>query len=126
MKKGLKVGLIWAALLALGFWWMRRQEPKPPVCPPELRHTPGVRLIYKLECGRCHQIKGLPGLDIGTLGPALTGIGSRAPSRDYLRQSLHDPGRIVVKGFLNVMPRYDSLPAAEEEELLDYLESLRN
>lgn len=114
-----RVFLIWAALLGLGLWWVRRKEPQAPVAPPAWRNVAGARLVYRLECGRCHRVTGLPGMDVGTLGPSLNGVGKRGEA--YLRQSLHDPGRIVVKGYLNVMPRYDQLSPAEERELLDYL-----
>jgi mono/diheme cytochrome c family protein len=113
-----RVFLIWGLLLGIGVWWVRSKEPPAPVAPANLRGVPGVRLLYQFECGRCHRVDGLPGMDVATLGPPL-----RIPytDREYLRQSLHDPGRIVVKGYLNVMPRYDHLTVEQERELLDYL-----
>jgi putative heme-binding domain-containing protein len=47
----------------------------------------GKALFEKGDCAKCHTVRGQG----GTLGPALTDIGTRrGPS--YLRQALHDPG----------------------------------
>lgn len=114
-----RVLLIWVGLLGLGYWWFDRQQPPAPVCPPALQDVAGVRLLYRYECGRCHTVA-LPGMQ-GKLGPPLRGLSRR---REYLEQSLIDPGRIVVKGYINVMPSFADLPEAERKELVDYLLTL--
>ena len=120
MASALRIGLVWTVLLGAAYLWMRSKEPPAPVCPPELQGVAGVRLLYRYECGRCHSLD-LPGMQ-GNLGPPLRKGLNR--SREYLEESLRDPGRIVVQGYLNVMPSYAELPEAERRELLDYLEKL--
>ena len=114
-----------ACLLALV---VKLLEPKPPVAPPQMSRTPGVRLIYRYECGRCHRLAGVPGAE-GTMGPVLDGIGKRAgervagrSAREYLKESLEHPSKFVVPGYLNGMPSFAQLPPSEMTELLDYLE----
>lgn len=119
--KFLRVLLIWAALLFLGYLWVKRMEPVAPVAPAELASVPGVRLVYRYECGRCHYLE-LPGCR-GTMGPTLVGIGKRQP-RAYLEESLKEPSRVVARGYLNGMPSFASLPSAELRELVDYLSTL--
>jgi len=93
-----------------------------------MSRTPGVRLFYRLECGRCHTLTTLPNAR-GTMGPRLDGVGKRAgerirgrSAREYLQESLVAPGRFLVEGYLNGMPTYASLPPAELDELVQYLE----
>lgn len=96
-------------------------EPAAPVCPPSLSEVPGVRLIYRHECGRCHYLE-LPDCR-GTMGPSLVGVGKRQ-SRAYLEESLKDPSRQVARGYLNAMPSFAGLSEAEIRELVDYLTTL--
>jgi cytochrome c553 len=118
--RGLKVALIWC-LLGLGFWtWQQSQEPPPPVAPDNLKDVVGVRLLYRYECGRCHQIN-LPGMN-GKMGPALRGLSRH--SRAYLEESLREPGKVVVRGYINGMPSYAHLSDTEVRELIDYLVTL--
>lgn len=58
----------------------------------------------------------------GKLGPPLRKGLNR--SREYLEESLQNPGRVVVSGYLNLMPSYAGLTPAERGELIDYLEKL--
>lgn len=104
-----------------GVLWFQRMEPDPPQAPPELSRTPGVRLFYRYECGRCHTVERLPECR-GTMGPKLDGIGKRA-SVEYLRDSLRQPQKDVVEGYLKAMPVYDLQPA-EMDELVGYLRTL--
>lgn len=96
-------------------------EPSAPVCPPGLREVPGVRLMYRYECGKCHRVD-LPGMN-GKMGPPLAGIGKRS-NRAYLEESLRDPGRRVVRGYINGMPGFGQLSDPEMKELVDYLTTL--
>lgn len=105
-------------------------SPPPPQAPPDMSDKPGVRLIYRHECGKCHSINGLPEV-VGKMGPALDGVGRRAASRrpglgsrQYLRQSLREPQAYIVEGYLKTMPSYSHLPPAEIDELVEYLEKL--
>lgn len=122
--------LIWACLLSLGWLYFKWMEPPIPVAPPAFVNLPGPRLIYRYECGRCHTIAALPGVS-GHNGPPLDGVGQRAlgrvpglSGRDYLRQCLREPGKVVVRGYLNVMPSFQHLSEAEIQELVDYLSRL--
>ena len=119
---------VWLALAGLLALTVKLLEPAAPVAPPELSRTPGVRLFYRHECGRCHTLARLPGAR-GTLGPNLEGVGERGKSRirgrsgrEYLQESLVEPGRFLVEGYLNGMPSYAGLPPAELDELVDFLE----
>lgn len=119
---------IWLGLAGLLVVIVKLLEPAPPVAPPEMSRTPGVRLFYKHECGQCHTLEALPGAR-GTMGPRLEGVGKRAgqrvrgrAAREYLHESLVEPGRFLVEGYLNGMPSYAGLPPAELQELVDYLE----
>ncbi|MCW5866707.1 MAG: c-type cytochrome [Candidatus Eremiobacteraeota bacterium] len=93
-------------------------EPAAPVCPPSLSGVPGARLMYRYECGRCHRVA-LPGME-GTMGPPLRGLRDRA----YIEESLRYPGRRVVPGYINGMPSFNELPAAEIKELVEYVYQL--
>ena len=120
LVRRLRVLLIWVGLALAGYGWIQLQAPPIPVAPPELADVPGVRLLYRHECGRCHQVQ-LPGMH-GKMGPPLKNLASRG--RGYLEQSLTDPGKVVVRGFVNAMPSYAHLPPAERQELVDYLMGL--
>ncbi len=108
----------WLGILALGYSWVRWNEPKAPVCPPSLLSVPGVRLMYRYECGRCHKVA-LPGME-GKMGPPLGGLRDRA----YIEESLRYPGRRVARGYINGMPSFNQLPASEIKELVEYVYQL--
>lgn len=126
-----RVVAIWALILACGWVVMRLMEPSAPQAPPELSRTPGVRLFYRYECGKCHTVVSLPGAT-GKMGPPLDHVGRTASqrrpgmsARDYLKESLLKPQAYVVEGYLKTMPAFDRLPPAELDELVTYLESLQ-
>ena len=102
----------------LAFFWVRWNEPKAPVMPVGLAEVPGARLMYRYECGRCHKVA-LPGMD-GKMGPPLRGLRDRA----YIEESLRFPGRRVKHGYINGMPSFNQLPAAEIKELVEYVYQL--
>lgn len=108
----------WLVILALAYGWVLWNEPKAPICPPSLASVPGARLMYRYECGRCHKVA-LPGME-GKMGPPLRGIRDRA----YIEESLRYPGRRVVRGYINGMPSFNQLPAAEVKELVEYVYQL--
>jgi len=103
-------------------------EPPAPTAPTiTLSRTPGVRLFYRYECGKCHTLHAVPGA-LGKLAPSLDHIGTVAATRipglgakQYIEQSLIQPEAYVVEGYLDAMPSFKGLPRAEIEELSTYL-----
>lgn len=100
---------------------------EPPATDPIAR---GRQVYRQLDCGRCHHIEGSG----GRLAPELTHIGTVAETRragyaadDYIRESILEPGRYVVPGYGDVMPRGLALRLSERdlEALVRYLASLR-
>ena len=57
----------------------------------------GEALYQRLDCGRCHTLRGRG----GALGPRLDDIGARR-SAAHLRQALLDPEAVVPTGFLQL------------------------
>jgi cytochrome c553 len=126
----MKRKLVWLLLLAGLCALPKLLEPKAPVASAEMSRTPGVRLIFRYECGKCHQIQALPGIN-GKMGPSLDGLSTRAPHRvvglkgeQYIRQSLCEPQAYTVEGYLKTMPSYAQLPPQELDELVVYLNGL--
>lgn len=127
-----RVAGIWVLLLAGLFWLFRVMEPAPPVAPTvSLSRTPGIRLFYHYECGKCHTLHFVPGAE-GKLAPLLDHIGTVGATRvsglnaaQYIRQSIVEPQAFVVEGYLNAMPSFRRMPPKELAELTDYLSQLR-
>lgn len=95
------------------------------------------RLVFiKMECFRCHTIKGetFPAVDRGPkdVGPELTGIGSEGHPPELLAEAIVNPNRVILigEGFSgsdgsSVMPSYVGLMSVEELlDLTAYLMSL--
>ena len=89
----------------------------------EIFHTKG-------SCEICHRIG-----QKGTRAPDLAGIGARAgktkpgmSAKQYILESLLQPGAYVVEGYPNIMPQVDKLPIglnrSEVWALVAFLESL--
>lgn len=98
--------------------------------PPATEPIPRGRQVYRaLDCGRCHLIAGQG----GRVGPELTHVGTVAEERrpsdpeGYLRESVSEPGRYVVPGFVDNMPRgvTQRLSQFDLDSLVAYLRSLR-
>jgi hypothetical protein len=95
----------------------------------------GHEVFAKLECFKCHAIKGesFPGVakDPGDTGPELTGMGAHHPA-EYFAESILNPNAVIVTGpgytgpdGLSIMPDYrDSLTAGELIDLVAYLKGL--
>ena len=91
----------------------------------------GDQLFAAKGCGGCHTIDGVPGA-VGTLGPNMDGIGTRAESRisglsasEYIEQSIREPGVFIVEGFDPIMPSLASgISQPEFETLVSFLLSL--
>lgn len=94
----------------------------------------GRDLFAKLECNKCHVVKGdFPerSREPGDVGPELTGMGGQHPV-EYLAQSILDPNAVILLGpghtgpdGMSIMPSFtDSLTVAEFVDLVAYLASL--
>jgi hypothetical protein len=95
----------------------------------------GRDVFVKLECFKCHAVKGEHFPEVPTqasdVGPELTGMGSHHP-REYFAESILNPNAVIVIGpdhtgpdGLSTMPDYrDSLTAGELVDLVTYLKSL--
>src|SRR2546428_11365531 len=91
----------------------------------------GAQIFHpKGACEGCHKIG-----EKGTRAPDLAGVGARAAKRkpgqsakQYLIESLLDPGAYLVEGYPNIMPRVDKPPIglnrSELWAVLAFLESL--
>jgi mono/diheme cytochrome c family protein len=86
------------------------------------------RLFIAKGCGGCHTLSAVPGA-VGTTGPNLNGIGTRAAERkpgtsaeDYIRESILNPTAYVVQGFQPIMPSFQGQLSDEElRTLVDFL-----
>ncbi len=76
--------------------------------------------IYESQgCGACHRINGLG----GTIGPDLSKIFEK--SDDYIRESIFEPGKVIAKGYKNVMPSYKGvLTESDVDNIIVYFKSL--
>ncbi len=78
----------------------------------------GRKLFTGQSCSACHRTGG------GRLvGPGLAGISSRGDDA-YIRQSMREPGAIVVDGFPNVMSDFSRLSEQDVNDLIAYLRTL--
>jgi len=87
-------------------------------------------LIFQANCSACHSTT----IDTIIVGPPLIGIASRAgdtvqglDARDYIRQSILEPGAYVREGFDDLMPKNFSviLSADEINAVISYLMTLK-
>lgn len=121
MMRGAFVWCIWIALAVLA-----GACAEPAATEPLAR---GRQLYRQLECARCHQVAGQG----GRIGPELTRVGAVAEERrpadptGYLRESVTEPGRYVVPGYPDTMPRglTRGMSAFDLDSLVAYLSSLR-
>src|SRR2546425_8677817 len=139
---GVKVGLV--AIVVMGSYsgyanYIPQIESKPPqelsleggnVTPAQLVKAGEEIFHTKGSCEICHRIG-----QQGTRAPDLAGIGARAGKRkpgmsakQYIIESLLQPGAYVVEGYPNIMPQVDKPPIAlnrsEIWALTAFLESL--
>jgi len=95
----------------------------------------GREVFAKLECYKCHEVKGqgFPEVTrgVGDTGPELSGMGSHHPA-EYFAESIINPNAVILiaPGYtgadgLSIMPDYrDSLTVAELVDLVAFLKSL--
>jgi len=78
----------------------------------------GKSKYSSLGCSGCHST--------GTnklVGPGLAGIGAK--SDDFIRESIVDPGAVIVDGFADIMPKsFKNLKESDIADLVAYLKTL--
>ena len=90
----------------------------------------GGRVFARLQCYRCHRLRGEPYPAPSAAGPELTGIGGHHPV-SYIAESILDPNAVIVEGpgytgrdGRSTMPEYRHvLSVAELLDLVAYLET---
>jgi len=90
----------------------------------------GGRVFARLQCYRCHRLRGEPYPAPSAAGPELTGIGGHHPA-SYIAESILDPNAVIVEGpgytgrdGRSTMPDYRHvLSVAELLDLVAYLET---
>ncbi len=87
----------------------------------------GENIVFKhaAACILCHTIKGQG----STVGPVLDGIATRG-TKEYIRESLLDPNKVLAKGFENLgispmPPMGDIFGPQELEDIQAYLQTLK-
>lgn len=92
--------------------------------------TAGADLAATYACAACHSIDGVDGAGptwLGMAGSERTMEGGEVivADRDYLVQSIIDPGVHIVDGFFDAMPKDfgDRLTPDEVDALVGYIES---
>lgn len=78
----------------------------------------GRRRFATEACGACHSTG-----SNRVVGPGLAGISARGDDA-YIRQSVKEPGAVVVNGFPNVMSDFSRLDDQTVEDLIAYLKTL--
>lgn len=101
----------------------------PPTAGAPVAALPGQKLLQEKGCIACHSETGAQGV-----GPTFKGLYGRREEMadgsivtvddDYLRESILEPQKRVVKGFNPVMPK---LPLSEPEvnQMIDYIKTLK-
>ncbi len=118
--------LLFSAILLLLGACSNNTEEEPVEADPVV--ATGERL-FKQNCSRCHSLKP----DQVITGPSLAGVATRASdrlpdsdAREYIFQSITDPGSYVVDGFPNVMPPnfQEELEESELDAIITFLLTL--
>ncbi|MEE9247624.1 MAG: cytochrome c [Dehalococcoidia bacterium] len=120
-----------ALLVVAGVVYPQFDLPLPPGAAAQETAERGEELFLSASvgCFRCHTISGRG----GTRGPDLTHVASRAgelvpglSTEEYIRQSICDPGAIVVEPYDNIMlPGFcDRLAEQEVDDLVAFLLTL--
>ncbi len=80
----------------------------------------GQEIYDSNGCGACHRINGLG----GTIGPDLTEVWKKGD--EYIRESIFEPRKVVVKGYKPVMPSFKKvLTESDVDNIIAYLKSLK-
>ncbi len=95
---------------------------------PQTPALAGKQLYEELACGNCHG-----GVDTER-GPSLNGLygrerplvnGSTKADEDYIRDSIINPYKHIVKGYTNTMPVYIYREQVNEEQIRDLIEYIK-
>ena len=78
----------------------------------------GEKLFNTKGCSACHNTSSKK-----LVGPGLAGISDRGDD-DYIRESLSDPGAVIVEGYNNVMTDFSNLSEQEVDDLIAFLHTL--
>ena len=92
----------------------------------------GAQIFQRSGCAACHSVDGTTA---GKLGPSLRGVfgarqtfadgSSRVADEAYIRESLLEPGKQIVKGYAEGMPSFSGiLSDGEIQSLVLYIRSL--
>lgn len=94
--------------------------PTEPLTGEALLIATGEELATSSGCVACHTTDGSV-----LVGPSWAGLADRA-DEEYIRQSILDPGAVIVEGFDDLMPKTfaDTLSPDDVDALVAYLESL--
>lgn len=108
--------------------WYNQRETVPPA-----GGVPAIEMMKKQDCLTCHSLDGTAGI-----GPTFKGIWGRTTvvrakgrektltaDEDYLRRAILQPDAESVKGFDSGMPAPEGLSAAEVQQILDYLKTVK-
>jgi mono/diheme cytochrome c family protein len=76
----------------------------------------------KMRCVACHRVNNVGGVQ----GPDLSDVGA-INTAEYLRESVAEPGKVLVKGYKDIMPpHFDKhLSDKEMDDLVAFLQTLR-
>lgn len=95
--------------------------------------TKGPAVFSAKGCAACHTVSSIPGA-VGAVGPKLDGLGARAatrvagkPAKDYIKESIENPGAFVVEGYpAGLMPANLKAGMSPDEfkDLIAFLETL--
>lgn len=77
----------------------------------------GETLFSSQGCSSCHNTN-----SESRVGPGLAGISERG-DEEYIRESITDPGAVVVEGYNNIMPDL-GLEEEQVDHLVAYLQTL--
>ena len=83
--------------------------------------------LFQQECGGCHALSaagtsGTIGPNLNDLKAAAAKLGKGKTPEEYIRESILDPGAVIVPGFSNAMPSFKGrLTDKQIQTLIDYL-----
>ncbi len=138
MKNAVTI-FIFTILVTSFYWYVGQQVPQKITYPPkELKIRPDLTTDEMVKIGEeivngkgtCTQCHGLPGGRFPNLHQVGAVAGSRKPGMsdvDYLAESLYEPGKFIVPGFLKGMPVISKPPIAlNDDEILTVIAYLQS
>ncbi len=138
MKNAVTI-FIFTILVTSFYWYVGQQVPQKITYPPkELEIRPDLTTEEMVKIGEeivngkgtCQSCHGLPGGRFPDLHQVGAVAGSRKPGMsdvDYLAESLYDPNKFIVPGFLKGMPTISKPPIAlNDDEILTVIAYLQS